>query len=105
MGKPDALKPKLTEKLFMGRVTQAAKACGWMVYHTHNSFHSAKGFPDLCLVHAKRKLSYFIELKTETGKVTAEQQEWIDALLAAGHNAAVVRPKDWDDWFWDALRG
>ena len=75
-----------------------------MVYHTFNAYRSAKGFPDLTLVHPKRKMVYFLEIKTETGKVTPEQHQWIDALLAAGQNAAIVRPQDWDEWLWNTLR-
>lgn len=102
MKKPKA--PQISEKAFQQRVVQAARATGWMVYHTYDSRRSAKGFPDLVLVHPKRRLVFFLELKTDTGKVMAEQQAWIDALGGAENGgAAIVRPKDWDDWLWDTL--
>jgi hypothetical protein len=36
----------------------------------------------------------FRELKTQRGRVTAEQREWLHALLAAGQDAGVWRPED-----------
>jgi hypothetical protein len=39
-----------TEKTLQANVTRLAKVCGWRVYHTWLSKHSAKGFPDLLLL-------------------------------------------------------
>ena len=36
----------------------------------------------------------FRELKKQRGKVTADQQEWLDALTADGMDADVWRPSD-----------
>jgi len=45
-----------------------------------------------------------LELKSEKGKATDAQQEWIAALDAVpGIVARVVRPSDWD-WIEEALR-
>lgn len=38
-----------------------------------------------------------LEVKTQIGKVTPEQADWIAALNAAGGTALVVRPSDWDE--------
>lgn len=87
-----------TEAQFQNAVLNVAKAGGWRVYHTHNSMHSAKGFPDLVLVKDGRLV--FAELKSKTGKVTPEQEAWLAALgdvvpeMVAAH---VWRPGDWDD--------
>lgn len=98
-------KPKMSEKLFMDRIVKAAKVTGWLCYHTYDSRRSTGGWPDLVLVHAKHKRALFVEVKTEDGKVRPEQSAWIAALCAAGLEACVVRPVDWDRWFWDVLRG
>ena len=59
-----------TEKRFQRTLMQLARLTGWCFYHTHNSRHSAMGFPDLCLVRGNRLI--FAELKTVTGKLTAD---------------------------------
>lgn len=94
---------KITEKAFMAQVRKAALLTGWRYYHTWNSFHSAAGFPDCVLVHAKKRRLMFVEVKTDTGKLTPDQQAWLDDLQAANVSAFVLRPKDFD-WFWEYLK-
>jgi hypothetical protein len=60
-------------------------------YHTNDSRRSQKGFPDWTITG---KRTIFRELKTQRGKVTAEQREWLDALTLAGDDAKVWRPSD-----------
>lgn len=81
-----------SEKEWQWRVRNFAESRGWRCYHTWLSVRSDIGFPDLVLV---RGAVIFAELKTERGKVTAAQQEWLDALRAAGQEAFVWRPRDW----------
>ena len=81
------------EKDFQAAVQDAAHLLGWLTYHTYDSRHSAPGFPDLVLV---RERVLFRELKTDKGRVTAAQQHWIDRLSAAGADAGVWRPADWE---------
>ena len=89
-----------TEASLQSKVVELARLYNWAVYHTWNSRNSAKGFPDLCLarplVDGTAQLM-FMELKTETGKVSAEQTFWIELLNAVpGVSAAVFRPSNWD---------
>ena len=86
--------PKLTEKQWQGQIVQFAKLKGWHVYHTWMSIRSQPGFPDLVLV---RDRVLFVEVKSETGKLTEAQQGWQDALFSARAEFYVWRPSDWDE--------
>lgn len=97
-GGRNAGKVAQSEREFQAAVIELATACGWRHYHTHDSRHSAAGFPDLVLV--RRGVLIFAELKAENGKVTPEQQAWIDALDQVDADegkmwALVWRPSDW----------
>lgn len=95
------------EKAFQQRVIRLAKRCGWKVVHFHAASvgsdgeqvfitpvsGDAKGFPDLILVKPGRQ-PIFAELKRELGKVSPEQWEWLDLLIAAGQFGVVWRPSD-----------
>ena len=85
----------ISEKDFRQQIVDLARIFGWMVYFTWRSKHSPAGFPDLVLVRGPTCL--FRELKTEKGKVTAAQEEWLTALQAAGQDAKVWRPGDWSE--------
>ena len=67
-----------SEKQFEGQVKDLAKIFHWLYYHTWRSIHSPAGFPDCVLVRGNRII--FAELKSEKGKVSTSQQEWLDAL-------------------------
>lgn len=75
------------------KVRQAAVQLGILYYHTHNSRRSPAGFPDLVLVRPPNCL--FRELKSQTGKLTADQSAWLDSLAACDQDAGVWRPSDW----------
>jgi hypothetical protein len=81
------------ERAFQAHVEQMCRMLGLRFYHTHDSRRSQRGFLDLVIVGRK---VLFRELKTTRGRVTPEQQEWLDALTAAGQDAAVWRPDQWD---------
>lgn len=68
----------LSEAQFERQVDDLAKAFRWLSYHTYDSRHSAKGFPDRVFVRGSRMI--FAELKSDRGKVKPEQQVWIDAI-------------------------
>ncbi len=87
--------PKLAENARGGLLDTVLEACrvmGLLVYHTHDSRHSAAGFPDLVIVGPGGCL--FRELKGDGGKVSAAQQKWVDALTAAGEDAGFWWPDD-----------
>lgn len=65
----------------------------WRCYHTFDSRRSHKGFPDVVAVRGKRVL--WIEFKSATGKLSAEQSEWAAALLLADQEWYEFRPADW----------
>lgn len=103
----------LNETAFQGHVVGLAGFYGWRDYHTLDSRGSKRGFPDLVLVRPPELL--FVELKTDTGRLSTEQEDWmhdlravvdaIDAalfLVAGGIDdpprieAHVWRPRDWE---------
>lgn len=85
----------MTEAEFQKTVLALARAAGWRVFHHTNARRATGmatiGWPDLVLV---RERTLFRELKTDTGLLRGAQQEWIDALRAAGADAEVWRPAD-----------
>jgi hypothetical protein len=84
----------MTEAELQGNVIEAAKLLGWThVYHTHDSRRSEAGFPDLVLLRRDRIL--VIELKSQTGKLTPEQEGWLYAFGEAGVDWRLFRPEDW----------
>ena len=94
------MKQVLLEKVFQQAVVELAVIHGWRVYHVFDSKKvTGKGFPDLVL--ARKGASgrpgecIFRELKTERGRVSRDQKEWIGILVSAGIDAKVWRPKDW----------
>ena len=89
------------------QIRTLAKLYGWEMYFTYNSRHSPSGFPDLVLVHPQRKRLIFAELKSEQGRVTPAQQEWLTALTMCGQMAEVWRPSDinWITWLLQGHEG
>lgn len=86
---------KLSEKQFSRQVCDLARVFGWKVYKTWISIHSPAGFPDLVLVRPPQLI--FAELKSERGKLSLAQAEWIDALGRSGsHQVYIWRPSDFE---------
>jgi hypothetical protein len=86
--------PGMTEAQLLAAVRHLARLTGWLAYHTHDSRRSEPGFPDLVLVSARRQRVIYAELKTDTGRTTPEQDQWLAALAAAGQETALWRPAD-----------
>jgi len=69
---------KYGELKFQSWVNQKAKDHGWRYYHPYRSEKSVPGFPDLTAVRGDRII--FAELKTEKGKLSNYQNEWLQDL-------------------------
>lgn len=87
---------RISERDFMAQVREYAELNGWLVYHTHDSRRSDAGFPDLVIVRDYDL--YFVELKTNKGRVKPAQEMWLSALRRAFYcSERVWRPQDWDE--------
>ena len=84
----------MTEAEFQQQIIDTARLLGWRCYHTFDSRRSEAGFPDLVLV---RDRVVHLEVKSETGRLSPEQADWIAAINAAGGTALVVRPSMWEE--------
>lgn len=103
---PSDLIPKTSEASFQSWVIDVARIYGWLVMHSRpamkkdGSYSTAitgdKGWPDISLCHPTRGEFIVAELKSDIGKVSAEQQVWIDALHKAGVRVDVWRPRNSD---------
>jgi hypothetical protein len=85
---------------FQAWVIELAKRLGWRVHHTRaartkNGWRTPvaghKGFPDLLL--CRRGVVIAAELKSSTGRLTADQRRWHEELGSVGR---VWRPADRD---------
>jgi hypothetical protein len=93
--KPNPAFAHVKEKDFQKQVEQLAEVRGWDVYHTRHSVGSHPGFPDLAMLRVPRMV--FAELKSESGRLSTYQQDWIRALSGhPGMEVYVWRPSDWD---------
>lgn len=88
--------PAMTEHELMDGIIAAGRRLGYRVYHTHDSRHSAAGFPDLVLVGTQYGAVLYVECKSDRGSLRPAQREWIEALRDIGELTYVVRPKDYD---------
>lgn len=87
-------KPTLTEAAFQQQVMSAARFYGWHVFHHPDSRRTAAGWPDLAFVKPLVNRLILAELKSETGRIRAEQQVIVDALDGATVTARIIRPSD-----------
>jgi hypothetical protein len=95
----------MTEAEFQSQILQIAKLYGWKIHHDRPAMskdgrwathvEGDAGFPDLVLVH-QRFGTIYAELKSEKGKLSPAQIEWIDTLNAAGAEVHVWRPHNLD---------
>lgn len=82
----------MRESQLQDTVVQLCKLFGVSWYHPYYSRRSVPGWPDLALVGARKLI--FRELKTETGRVSPEQERWGLMLRYVGQDWAVWRPSD-----------
>ena len=81
----------MTEKELQAAVIELAQTFGWKVAHFRPAMNArgdwrtpvaadGKGFPDLVMVSSTTVA--FVELKSKKGRLSTEQKEWLEALLA-----------------------
>ena len=90
--------PELTisEKDFQNQIIKLATICGWKVHRNWTEMHSPKGWPDIVAARLSRLI--IAELKSDKGKVTPEQQEWLDLLYGTGKVEVFVwRPNNFEE--------
>jgi len=88
--------PPESERSFQAAVLTAARVLGWRTYHTFDARRSAAGFPDIVLVKPPRVV--FIELKSERGRLSADQVLWLDVLGQCPNvESYMFRPSSWAD--------
>ena len=92
---------QMSEEDLSRNVARLSAVFGWDVrYHTHDSRRSASGFPDWVFARSRDGRLLFVELKTETGALSAAQRLVIDTLEAVAQATGAVgvhvwRPRDW----------
>ena len=89
-----ALIDHITETEFRRQVLDLARLLGYLCYFTWTSVNSPPGFPDLVMIRAGRVI--FAELKSQKGKLSPRQEEWIGGLADAGAEVYVWRPADFE---------
>jgi hypothetical protein len=92
----------MSEDDFKRKVIELAKWNKWLVTHFHpvklpsgrwaTPLEGDAGLPDLVL--ARDGVVLLAELKSDTGKPTPEQVQW---LTAAGQHGRLWAPADWQD--------
>lgn len=97
------LKPAMTENELLQEVKKLAKLYHWKLAHfrpamTSKGWRTAiegnVGFPDVVLARQHPPGFITMELKSETGKLTSEQADWMITLRASGISAGVYKPSD-----------
>jgi len=106
--------PALSEAQWRRTVVEAAQRLGWDVLFEvpDNLYRLAAeaarnnprrgrllppaAWPDLVLAHDDPPRVLFVELKADRGSVRPEQRTTLARLTAAGLDARVWRPKDWE---------
>jgi len=84
----------MTEKVWQGQVMALARQLAWKSYHPYRSDKSQPGWPDIALVRDRLIL---LELKTEKGKLSDAQKDWIRRLTMANAEIYVARPRHLDE--------
>lgn len=91
------------EYAFQSSVVQLARSAGWAVRNVRPAWtdkgwrtpemSDGIGFPDLTLVKPGVGILYR-ELKSDTGRLNANQEAWGNLITKAGGDWAVWRPRD-----------
>src|SRR5262245_1689812 len=91
------------ESVLLRQIIALARLRGWLVHHTRAArtrhgwrtpIQSDVGFPDLVCCRAGRVI--FAELKSEKGRVTEAQAQWLASLAISGAVEVYTwRPAHW----------
>lgn len=98
------------ERDLMTNFMDAAGLLGWKVMHISDSRRmvnrggrveivgdaDCKGWPDVFLCHPATGRVMAVEVKKETGKLTDDQVDWLEALDDCSVETFVLRPSGWD---------
>lgn len=85
----------MLERDFQKQIIELAQLCGWLAYSIPDSRRATcKGFPDLVLLHPQAHRCLARELKVN-GRLSHEQEVWLNGLTLCGIDADVWRPSDW----------
>ena len=96
----------MTEAQFQQQIIDLGHLYGWRIAHFRPALTSkgyktpvsadGKGFPDLVMV--KRARLIFAEVKSDTGKLSPEQKDWITALTCSMRCECYIwKPENWDE--------
>lgn len=99
----------MTERQFTETVVGVAHLFGWLAFHPLHSIDRRRngeerwrtamagdpGYPDLTLARGGRVI--FAELKTDTGRASKAQKQWLEELGAQGAECYLWRPRDLTD--------
>ena len=89
--------PDTPEATLVGQIRQVALANGFLYYHTYDSRKSDLGFVDIVCCKPWHPL-YLWEVKSATGKLSEEQERWLQFLSqATGIVSGLIRPRDFPE--------
>ena len=92
---PDKLALGCLESELQSKVKKLARTLQWRVYHTNDSRRSEAGFPDLVMVRHGKII--FAELKKQDGKLSIDQELWLQALSRCEVKVWIWKPSDWNN--------
>lgn len=81
LSQQDRMLRAYTEAQVQATVTDLLTVRGWVWHHETDSRLSPRGMPDVVAAHPNGWWAY-LEIKREIGKVTPEQQRWLETLVA-----------------------
>lgn len=92
-GKLDSMEGQwASENEMLEALVSTARLHNWLVFHDNDPRRNEAGFPDLVIARPDHGV-HFLELKTELGRVTEDQNDWGMAL-----GTDTVRPPDMEKW-------
>ena len=101
------LKREITEAEFTAQIIDLAHLLGWLVAHfrqgmTKHGWRTpvsgdGMGFPDLVLVSVGQRRVIYAELKRESGRLSAKQEDWLEHLQRCGCEVYVWRPSQFEE--------